>query len=570
MATLIDGLPEEEREERMAVFGAVIANINLDHLASMASTIRSRLESTPEGAETKESKSTLLNLTLCTVSSTPLFGAYHILFPLEFADGVRWILKVPATGYPGGFDSKAVRALNSEAMTMRLLKQDTEIPVPEVFSFDATFDNEVQCPFILMEFIRGIPLYDCWFDRSCSEDVLEQRRKRALRGVAEAMLQLNKYTFNQGGAPVFDQDGNLEIGPLRSVDIPAMLDRLRNDEDDESTIFCELGPFKDQNSFLVSMLNRFKRPSDAHDQGLNKLLRLFIEWIPCEHSAGAQVFVLSHPDLDIQNVIVSEEGEVCGLIDWDGIAAVPRCIGNERYPSWLTRDWDPMKYSFRDAHQDNVEPKDDFEPEAHVELEEDVKPTQEGEPRGESEGEGNSTPETAAKTEQDAELAKETGPEQEAKLGAVMADEDQIYENSPEELALYRSMYQELISEIAEKKSTIWDINDKQAINASVRLTRNALMAENLSIAATDPTSMAGIVDKIFKEISKVDREIRRHQSSGNSEEASKKGQKDEIDDADDTSEDIHMYEICDALGEGNLDEKWLGRLKAGFAKFCS
>lgn len=568
MATMLDGLPEEEREERMAVFGAVMANINLDHLASMASTIRSRLESTPEGAETKDSKITLPNFILCTVSSTPLFGAYHILFPLEFADGVRWILKVPATGYPGGFDSMAVRALNSEAMTMQLLKQETKIPVPEVFSFDATFDNEVQSPFILMDFIRGIPLYECWFDRSCSKDVLEQRRKRALRGVAEAMLQLNKYTFNQGGAPVFDQNGNLEIGPLRSVDMPAMLDGLRNneDDDDESTIFCELGPFKDQNSFLVSMLNHFKRPSDAFGQGLIKLLRLFIEWIPNELSAGVQVFVLSHPDLDIQNVIVTEEGELCGLIDWDGIAAVPRCIGNERYPSWLTRDWDPLKYSFRDVYQDSVEPREDFEPEAHVELEEKVKPTQEGEPGGEPEGEENSTPEIAAKPEQDAE---KTEPEQETKLGEVMADEDQIYENSPEELALYRSMYQEFISASAEKWPNIVD-NNKQSINASVRLTRNALMVESLSIAATDPMCMSGIVDKIFDEICKVDKEIRRDQSSGNSEEATKKGQKDKIDNADDISEDLLLYEICCALEEGNLDEKRLGRLRAGFAKFCS
>lgn len=554
----------------MGEFGAVLANINLDPLASMASTIRSRLESTSDGAETKESKINSPNLILCTVCSTPLFGAYHILFPMEFADGVRWILKVPATAYAGGFDSKAARALKSEAMTMRLLKQDTEIPVPEVFSFDATFDNEVQSPFILMEFIRGIPLYECWFDRSCSKDVLEQRRERALRGVAEAMLQLNKYTFHQGGAPVFDQDGNLRIGPLRSVDMPAMLDQLRNNEDDESKIFCELGPFKDQTSFLVSMLDRFKLPSDAFSQGLIKLLRLFIEWIPNEHSAGAQVFVLSHPDLDIQNVIVSEEGELRGLIDWDGITAVPRCIGNERYPSWLTRDWDPVKYSYREVDQDSVEPRENFEPEAHVELEELVKPTQEGEPGGEFDGEGNTTPEIAAKPEQDAEFAKETEPEQEAKPGEVMADEDQIYENSPEELASYRFMYQELISASAEKKATILDINNTHSLKASVQLTRNALMVENLSIAATDPICMFGIVDKIFDEISKADREIRRHQYSGNSEETTKMGQKDEIDNVDDISEDIYLYETCCALGEGNLDEKRLGRLRAGFAKFCS
>lgn len=38
------------------------------------------------------------------------------------------------------------------------------------------------------------------------------------------------------------------------------------------------------------------------------------------------------------------EGELWGVIDWDGVGTVPRCVGNERYFSWLTRDWDPAKY----------------------------------------------------------------------------------------------------------------------------------------------------------------------------------------------------------------------------------
>lgn len=39
------------------------------------------------------------------------------------------------------------------------------VPVPEVFAFDATLDHELKCPFILMRFIPGMFLYNCWFDR---------------------------------------------------------------------------------------------------------------------------------------------------------------------------------------------------------------------------------------------------------------------------------------------------------------------------------------------------------------------------------------------------------------------
>ena len=626
MATLMEGLSEEEHEEHMADFRAVIANIELDRLPSMVSSIRKKLDSALRGTRTRNPEGALPDLIRCTVCSPPLFGSYHILFSLEFCDRVRWILKVPATGYPGGFDDKNARALKSEAMTMRLLKRDTQIPVPEVFSFDTSFDNEIKSPFILMEFIQGIPLYKCWFDKSCTKDVLEQRREQALRGVAKAVLQLNRYKFDQGGAPVFDHDGNIEIGPLRTADMPAMLKRLNNDEDDQSPIFCELGPFKDQKSQLLCMLDRLEPSPDAYCQGLNKLLRLFIEWVPEEYSAGAPAFVLTHPDLDIQNVLVSEEGTLRGLIDWDGVAAVPKCIGNERYPSWLIRDWDPMKYGLRDLEED-VEPGQNSEaggynesketikgaqnsmleekPEAEGDLrlegtvkksfwsfwlnflswlelfawlrvilwfeqKETKKPAEGGELGKEFETERDLVAEATVKPHQDAEAAKEVEPIDESLSGKVMADEEDILENTPKELASYRVMYQEIIAASAEQESNLLDINYKQSIIASSRLTRNALMVQNLAIAATDPVCMTDITLKIFDEISKVDQAIRRQRSPCSSEETTESGQKDEFDSADDISEDLYAYEICCALAEGHLDDKRLERLKVGFAKFCS
>jgi hypothetical protein len=45
-----------------------------------------------------------------------------------------------------------------------------------------------------------------------------------------------------------------------------------------------------------------------------------------------------------KNVLVSEDGTLTALIDWDNVHTVPRYIGYSRYPSWITRDWDPNKY----------------------------------------------------------------------------------------------------------------------------------------------------------------------------------------------------------------------------------
>jgi aminoglycoside phosphotransferase (APT) family kinase protein len=71
---------------------------------------------------------------------------------------------------------------------MQLLKRETTIPVPEVYSFDASFDNPIDCPFILMEFVAGIPLRDCWFDKGASKALVAERRARTLQDLAVAMV----------------------------------------------------------------------------------------------------------------------------------------------------------------------------------------------------------------------------------------------------------------------------------------------------------------------------------------------------------------------------------------------
>lgn len=136
------------------------------------------------------------------------------------------------------------------------------------------------------------------------------------------------------------------VGPVCGIGEQAMLVRPETDDPSGLTIYCELGPFNDPKSDFLCLLNRRKTPHDEHNRGIYKLLRLFIDWIPFVENTQEPSFVLNHPDLDIQNVIVSPEGKLSAIINWDGVAAVPRCVGNESYPSWLTRDFDTVKYAF--------------------------------------------------------------------------------------------------------------------------------------------------------------------------------------------------------------------------------
>lgn len=119
---------------------------------------------------------------------------------------------------------------------MRYLQKKTTIPIPDVFSFSDSCDNELNCPFILMKYIDGKPLYDIWFDKTQPNDVTEARRTKCLQGLAAAMVQLSQVSFEQAGSPSFKEsiDGieinTLEIGPLRLLNNCAMLERMKDDD----------------------------------------------------------------------------------------------------------------------------------------------------------------------------------------------------------------------------------------------------------------------------------------------------------------------------------------------------
>lgn len=263
----------------------------------------------------------------------PIFGDLHVVLPLAFPDGVEWALKIPANGTPELFDEASQMALRTEAMTMDLLKRYTTIPLPRVFGFEKDCENELECPFIIMEFVRGQPLSEFWYRKTSPED-LRAYRASILREISKAMTQLNKFSFDEGGFPKFRNDGELqgEVGPLRLV-----MHRESNDTEPPNKVsmptFVKSDPFEDPKRFFIAMVKLHRKPSTKFGKGVLKLFRMFLSEIP--DPADKLSFVLAHPKLDLENIIVSECGEIQGFIGWTNVCSVPRCIGNETYPWWL-------------------------------------------------------------------------------------------------------------------------------------------------------------------------------------------------------------------------------------------
>jgi aminoglycoside phosphotransferase (APT) family kinase protein len=64
----------------------------------------------------------------------------------------------------------------AEAITMRWVRENTDIPVPEVISFDDSNNNKIGFEWILMEKMPGTPLCYQWCELSMAQktDVVER------------------------------------------------------------------------------------------------------------------------------------------------------------------------------------------------------------------------------------------------------------------------------------------------------------------------------------------------------------------------------------------------------------
>ncbi|KAL8965580.1 MAG: hypothetical protein Q9197_006451 [Variospora fuerteventurae] len=319
-------------------FLAIMEQVDLKQVTRLATRIRtenSKLSSTGTVRRLQ-----MLRFS-CKVTESPLYGSFNILLPIRFRDRVRWLLKLPGNGTYENWDEQSARALTSEVMTMKLIYNNSSVPVPRIYGFDVTTANPLKSPYILMERIDGGNLFLGWFYNK-SRAGRGRFRDLVIPNLAKAMVQLNTFTFPAAGALQYDPVmKTFDIGPYRKVNHYTAYG--------DTNFYSQQGPFTDPIDYFMASLDR----NDTHElaptrQGQVELLRLFIDWFFQATSTMEDLtgFVLTHPDFALQNIMVGNDGSIRGLVDWDGVVAVPRCIGCHEYPLWLTIDWDPHYWNY--------------------------------------------------------------------------------------------------------------------------------------------------------------------------------------------------------------------------------
>lgn len=95
--------------------------------------------------------STLNNSIECRILPNITNGQFHLVRLLEFEDQSRWIARIQLR------ESTEILAkeLQREVDAMAIVRERTNVPVPQVFGYETNDSNPVGVAFILMEFLPG-------------------------------------------------------------------------------------------------------------------------------------------------------------------------------------------------------------------------------------------------------------------------------------------------------------------------------------------------------------------------------------------------------------------------------
>ncbi|KAI0097480.1 hypothetical protein GGR51DRAFT_540809, partial [Nemania sp. FL0031] len=127
-------------------------------------------------------------------------GAYNITCKVVFNNGEKWIVRFPMVGKVMHADEK----VEIEVAAMKLIRQQTNIPIPDIKAWGLSIDNPLGIgPFIIMEFIEGVGVDEIiqnYDDRIMKEDVSEHVVETLYRQTIGFQLQLQKLKFPRIGS----------------------------------------------------------------------------------------------------------------------------------------------------------------------------------------------------------------------------------------------------------------------------------------------------------------------------------------------------------------------------------
>ncbi|EAW09030.1 uncharacterized protein ACLA_077770 [Aspergillus clavatus NRRL 1] len=260
-------------------------------------------------------------------------GGFNRSFKITMRNGFQFVARIP---YPVTEPKSLVVA--SEVATIDFLRSHG-IPVPTIFGYSAVADNSAGTEYIFMELVQGQSLGDIWYTLS------EQERITLVTKLVQLESRLFALRFPASGSLYYYDDllahdypiivpspsstRRFCIGPDTSLGLCSIV------EDRDSLAVLTAGATKE-----IAYLKRFGRALQPF-QRLRREVYNYQAQSHLEHIANLEKYlkiaphlisrdcpalhrpVIRHPDLQPNNILVSNELEIKGLIDWQHSTVLP-------------------------------------------------------------------------------------------------------------------------------------------------------------------------------------------------------------------------------------------------------
>lgn len=236
---------------------------------------------------------------------------YHI--DIEFDNGTVWLARIRrfnATSPPPVLRDHIFR---SEVATLKFLERTT-VPTPKVFEYALEGENNpVGVGYMLTEKLPGSSLR--W-----SRPLTPERK--VIEQLADIFIELQKYPFDKIGS--LDSPGSSHLGVFAQESLTDF---------DQDSHMPSLGPYTSLQEyhtasiqFILDLILRDElyshRPIDAY-----LIHRFLLDLVPSMlPSDESSLFFLKHADDKGDHILVNEEFNITGIIDWEWAYTAPAAL----------------------------------------------------------------------------------------------------------------------------------------------------------------------------------------------------------------------------------------------------
>ena len=290
----------EEDEKHTQRIANVLSIADFPSLCRAALKIRNHLEQKLQSRKRKRARAS--KPTACTVDTTKFAaGMQNVVIELKFSDGVSWIARIRFS-HEGDDDKEVERSMLSEVTTMKYIRARTSIPAPEVFGYDFSPANDFGFRYIVMELLPGRIA-----DHDLKDSIPEEKWTALADQLAGHMYQLSQLRFTSIG----------RLLPSNEITTDYCISLI----DSSEQVTTSLEYFYAHRQKPTRWIKSDREGDDQWATAAWILEQAVPAMVVPEFLHGP--FPLYHVDLHFGNILVDEDFNITGMIDWTNVQTVP-------------------------------------------------------------------------------------------------------------------------------------------------------------------------------------------------------------------------------------------------------